>query len=231
MRDERRYDTSDRNRYREEDDARWLHGHHHGQNSDRGNYTVDSQFNRGYGNNADSQYGDTRSFNSNADQQQMSPQGRFEAGGAHYAGPDYTQGRSGSGNPYGMTYVPQEEHNSGRHYDARADYADRDYDELRQRGRSDYRYGMADERYGHDVRRGDNSGNWSRSARGDAESFRRSEYRNPNYDNDYSTGFAGRNYARGEKHYGEGQHYSEMDNWNQRENRRHDDYMRDRDRR
>lgn len=159
----------------------------------------------------------------------MYPQGRFQAGGAHYSGPDYTSG-SRSDNPYGMNYFPEDDHNSGRHYDPQADYSDRDYDDLRQQGRSDYRYGMADERFGHDVRRGGND-NWARGSRGDEESYRRYEQGNRMYDNDYSTGFAGRNYARGEKHYGEGQYYSEMDRWQGQSGENYDRYMRDRDRR
>ncbi|MCX2741793.1 hypothetical protein [Pontibacter anaerobius] len=231
MEDERRDDYRRREDYREDREAHWLHGHHHGQNSDRGNYTVDTHFNRGYGDASDSQYGDTRSFNTNADQSQMSPQGRFQSGGAHYSGPDYTRGNRGSDNPYGMSYVPRDEYNSGRHYEARADYSDRNYDDLRRSGQSAYRYGMGDERFGHDVRRGESRGNWTRNSRGDFESFRRNEQGNPNYDNDYRGGFAGRNYARGERHYGEGQYYSDMDNWQGQSDENYERYMRNRDRR
>ncbi|AKD04545.1 hypothetical protein POKO110462_22040 [Pontibacter korlensis] len=232
MRDERRdnYRDRDRDNYHTDPDARWLHGHHHGQNSDRGNFTVDTHFNRGYGTNRASQYGDPTSFNSNADQWQMYPQGRFQSGGAQYSGKDYTRNNN-SDNPYGMTYVPNDDHNSGRHYDPQADYSDRDYDDLSRRGQSDYRYGLADERFGHDVRRGDNEGNWARGSRGDDESYRRYEHRNRMYDNDYSTGFAGRNYARGEQHYREGQHYSDMDTWQGQSDQNYERYMRDRDRR
>ncbi|WP_266205394.1 hypothetical protein [Pontibacter kalidii] len=231
MRDERNGNYRRQENYQEDRDARWLHDHHQGQNSDRGNYTVDTQFNRGYGTNRASQYGDTRSFNSNADQWQMYPEGRFQAGGAHYSGQDYARGSSGSDNPYGMTYVPDDDHNSGRHYDPQADYSDRDYEDLRRQGQSDYRYGMADERFGHDVRRGDNSGSWARGQRGDYESFRRYEQGNRNYDNDYSGGFSGRNYARGEQHYGEGQRYSDMENRQGQREADREGYLRDRDRR
>ncbi|MDX5418597.1 MAG: hypothetical protein LPK07_02545 [Hymenobacteraceae bacterium] len=225
MRDERR------DNYRDEREPRWLHGHHSGQRSDRGNYNIDTHFNRGYGSNAASQYGDQASFNSNADQEQMYPQGRFQSGGAHYSGEDYAQGGSrGPGNQYGVTFIG-DEYNSGRHYDARADYSDRDYDDLRRQGRQDYRYGMADERFGHDVRRGNDSGNWARGSRGDYESYRRYEHNNPNYDNDYTTGFAGRNYTRGVDHYGEDSRYSNMERWRGESDQRHDRYMRDRDRR
>lgn len=225
MRDDRRGNYGDR----EGREARWLHGHHQGQNSDRGNYTVDSHFNRGYGINQGDQYEDTTSFNSNAEQWQMHPQGRFQAGGAQYSGEDYARGSRGSDNPYGMSYVPDDDRNSGRHYDPQASYADRDYDDLRRRGRSDYRGGMADEGFGHQVRRGDNRGAWARGSRGDEESYRRYEQGNRNYDNDYSTGFSGRNYTPGEQHYGEGSHYSEIDSW-----QRHGDtdrHLRERDRR
>ena len=232
MRDERR----DSNRERENTDTepRWLHGHHHGQNSDRGNYPRDSHFNRGYGDNSFSQYGDDSSFNSNADQRQMSPQGRFQAGGASYSGNDYTRGGSSPDNPYGMTYFQEDSHNSYRHYDPRADYSDQDYSGFGDNGPSRYRYGMADERFGHEVRRGDNEGNWARGARGDQESYRRYEQGNRNYDNDYTTGFAGRNYTEGATHYGEGSHYSSMDQRRDESNQnrdRYEDYMRERDRR
>lgn len=231
MRDERRD-----NREEDNTEPRWLHGHHHGQNSDRGNYTRDSHFNRGYGDNSFSQYGDDSSFNGNADQRQMSPQGRFQAGGAQYSGDDYTrQGSSGADNPYGMTYMEDDSRNSSRHYDSRADYSNRDYSGYGDNGASNYRYGLPDERFGHEVRRGDHDGNWARGSRGDYESYRRYEKGNRMYDDDYSGGFSGRNYTDGDiPHYGEGSHYSSMsqqrDERSQNRNR-HDDYMRDRDRR
>ncbi|WP_347159134.1 hypothetical protein [Pontibacter chitinilyticus] len=225
MRNNERDDYRDEQRNRNRSDAQWLHGHHHGENSDRGNYTIDTHFNRGYGDNADSQYGDTRIFNSHADQSQMYPQGRFQAGGAHYSGQDFTR-NSHSDNPYGMTYQ-QDSYNSGRHYDARADYSDQNYNYGRNQA-PDYRYGMADERFGHDVRRGDNGGNWARNSRSDNESFRRNEKGNRMYDNDYTTGFAGRNYAAGETHYGEGSYYSNLDRWNHgHAAQRHDRYDQD----
>ncbi|PRY15474.1 hypothetical protein CLV24_10295 [Pontibacter ummariensis] len=210
---------NDRNRDME---PRWAHGHHHGQNSDRGNYVRDSHFNRGYGDNANSQYGDTNSFNSNADQSQMYPQGRFQAGGATYAGDDYTRGNRGSfseDNPFGMTYIGDEGLNAGKKYDPNVDYSDRDYDDLRQKGRPDYRYGLADERFGHDVRRGQDESNWSRGSRSDYESYRRYEHDNDMYDNDYSSSYGARNYSRDVPHYGEGQYYSNMERWD-RDNRR-----------
>lgn len=222
MRD-RNDDARNNRSNRDFDDAHWLHGHHQGQNADRGNYTVDTHFNRGRGDNSYSQYGDPGSFNSNADQRQMSPQGRFQAGGAQYSGEDYT-GNSHSSNPYGMTYTPDDDYNSSRHYDARADYSNRDYDDLRRKEQSDYRYGMADERFGHEVRRGNNDGRWANDSRSDYESYRRYEKGNPDYDNDYTTGFAGRNYAAGETHYGEGSYYSNLDRWNNG----HSDNRRDR---
>ncbi|MFD2515480.1 hypothetical protein ACFSRY_16525 [Pontibacter locisalis] len=231
MKNDRSENYRDRDNYREDRDARWLHGHHQGQNSDRGNYTIDTHFNRGYGDNDYSQYGDSASFNSNADQRQMYPQGRFQAGGAHYSGEDYTNSNRNADNPYGMSYFNDDEFNSGRHYDPRADYSDRDYDDLRRKGEPNYRYRMADERFGHDVRRGGNDEYRSRGSRGDFESYRRYEQGNPNYDNDYTTGFAGRNYVRGEKHYGEGQTYSNLDHWEDRGNeQQYERYMRERDR-
>ncbi|RIJ41876.1 hypothetical protein [Pontibacter oryzae] len=229
MNNESRDNYRDNNNYRDDRSARWLHGHHQGQSSDRGNYTVDSHFNRGYGNNAYSQYADSRSFNSNADQSQMSGQGRFQPGGAQYIGPDYTQDNR-SGNPYGMSYFPEDDHNSGRHYEAKADYTDRDYEAFRQREQSG-RTGMADERFGHDVNRREPQGNWTRGGRGDYESYRRYEEGNPNYDNNYRGGFSGRNYAPGQPHYGEGQHYSQMDRWQGQNDENYDQYLRNRDRR
>ncbi|MFD1188654.1 hypothetical protein [Pontibacter rugosus] len=233
MNDDRRDNNRNfrrRENFQTDSDARWLHGHHQGQNSDRGNYTVDSHFNRGYGDNSFNAYGDDRSFNSNADQSQMSPQGRFQAGGAQYSGPDYTEGNN-SNNPYGMTYMPNDEYNSSRHYDALADYSNDDYASPNRKSGSDYRYGLADERFGHDVRRGNNDGNWDRSSRGDYESYRRYEQGNRMYDDDYTTGFAGRNYSQGNVHYGEGAHYSEMDKWQNKPSSNYEGYMRDRDRR
>lgn len=234
MRDERRDNSRDNNSDNRDREPRPLHGHHHGQNSDRGNYARDSHFNRGYGNNAFSQWGDDSSFNGNADQSQMYPQGRFQAGGAQYSGDDYTRGNSSPDNPYGMSYFKEDDHNSFRHYDSRADYSDKDYSSFGNNGPSHYRSRMADERFGHDVRRGGDDGNWDRGSRGDYESYRRYEQGNRMYDNDYSTGFAGRNFTEGETHFGEGSHYSDMQNRrdesNQNQNR-HDDYMRSRDRR
>ncbi|MFD3000996.1 hypothetical protein ACFS7Z_11525 [Pontibacter toksunensis] len=237
MRDERR--DNNRENYRDDRDRepRPLHGHHHGQNSDRGNYARDSHFNRGYGNNAFSQWGDDSSFNGNADHSYMYPQGRFQAGGAQYSGEDFSdRSNSSSDNPYGMTYFKDDDHNSYRHYDSRADYSNSDYgdSDLGNNGRSDYRYGLADEKFGHDIRRGGDDGNWDRGSRGDYESYRRYEQGNRMYDNDYSGGFAGRNYTRGEDHYGEDSRYSNIERWRGESNQRHDrydDYMRDRDRR
>jgi len=223
MRDERRGNAHD-NRDRE---PRWLHGHHSGQQSDRGNYTIDSRFNRSYGD-ADKNYLDPASFNSNADQRQMYPQGRFQPGGAQYSGEDYTErGRRGLGNAYGVTFI-DDAYNSGRHYDARADYSKGTYDDPRHPGQQDYRYGLADERFGHEVRRGDNSGTWARGSRSDYESYRRYEHDNPMYDNDYTTGPAGRNYAHGKAHYGEDSHYSNLERWQGESRQRRDRYDSDR---
>lgn len=230
MNNNNRGDYSNRNRYQDERDTHWLHGHHQGQNSDRGNYTVDSHFNRGYGDNAYSQYADNRSFNSNADQSQMSTQGRFRPGGAQYSGHDYTQGNRND-NPYGMSYFPDDDHNSGRHYEARADYSDRDYESLRQRAGGNYRSGSNDVNFGHDVSRREPQGNWTRGDRGDYESYRRYEEGNPNFDNDYRGGFSGRNYAPGQPHYGEGQYYSQMDSWQNQSEDAYEQYLRNRDRR
>ncbi|MEJ8802039.1 hypothetical protein [Pontibacter sp. H249] len=214
MRDNRRYDRrDDRNQGAGDPDARWLHGHHHGQNSDEGNYTLDSHFNRGYGRNDFEQYGDVASFNSGDDQQNIYPEGRFGPGGASYAGEDFSRRSQNSDNPYGMSYIPRGRYNSGRHYDSRADYSDQDYDDLRRNREPQARYRMADERFGHDVRHDRDNENLARGSVGDYESYRRYEQGNRNYDNDYSGGFAGRNYTPGATHYGEGSYYSETDRW------------------
>lgn len=199
-----------------EQDARWLHNHHSGQRSDRGNYNVDTNFNRGYGSNAENDWTDTNSFNANADQDQMARQGRFGVGGARYSGQNFAQDSSSSDNMYGMTFSPRNAYNSGRHYDPRADYSNSDYsdrgDNSNQR-RDDY--GMPNERFGHDVSQGNRSENQARGSRGDYESYRRYEQNNRMYDDDYSGGFAGRNYSEGQTHYGEGSHNSNLDRWNQ----------------
>ncbi|MBC5991365.1 hypothetical protein [Pontibacter cellulosilyticus] len=213
MRDNRRADRyEDRENRNRDTEARWLHEQDHGQNSDRGNYTIDTHFNRGYGRNEYSQYGDTSSFNDNADYRQTSSEGRFGPGGARYTGEDYSRNQN-SNNPYGMSYIPSGRYNSGRHYDARADYSDQDYDDLRRNRAPQSSSRMPDERFGHDVRSGSDNENWSRGSVGDYESYRRYEMGNRSYDNDYSGGFAGRNYTPGATHYGEGSYYSELDRW------------------
>lgn len=225
MRDNRRDDYRD-DRNRDEREPRWLHGHHHGQNSDRGNYVRDSHFNRGYGNNRASQYGDDLSFNSNADHSINYPQGRFQVGGAYYAGEDYSRGRETEDNPYGVTYIPNDGYRSGRHYEARADYSNRDYDDLSKKEEPWGHIGLADERFGHEVRPRDDRDDrfMGRSSRSDYESYRRYEHGNNMYDNDYSTGFSGRNYNQDRSHYGEDSHYSNMERWNGHSDQRHDRY-------
>ncbi|EJF11552.1 MULTISPECIES: hypothetical protein [Pontibacter] len=200
-------------------EPRWAHGHHHGENSDRGNYTVDSHFNSGYGEQEDDYY-DTRTFNTNIDHEYGSRQGRFQPGGAQYSGEDFTsRNRRGQDNPYGMSYVPNDDYNSGRHYDPQADYSDRDYDDMRRQGNSWMRTGMPDERFGHDVGRGDRDFR-GHSSMGDYESYRRYEMGNRQYDNDYSGGFAGRNHTEGRDHFGEDSYYSNMDRWGQNDRQR-----------
>lgn len=214
MRDNRRGGRFDDRENRERDtEARWLHGHHHGENSDRGNYTVDTHFNQGYGRSEYSQFGDKASFNENADYRQMSGEGRFAPGGARYAGEDFSRRGQNSDNLYGMSYIPSGRYNSGRHYDARADYSDHNYDDLRRNREAGSRYRRPDELFGHDVRSGGDNENWARGSVGDYESYRRYEMGNRSYDNDYSGGFAGRSYTPGATHYGEGSYYSELDRW------------------
>lgn len=212
------------NRDNREMEPRWLHGHHHGENSDRGNYTVDSRFNIGYGSQENDFY-DTRTFNTNTDHEYGFPQGRYQVGGAQYSGEDYTRGRRRrKDNPYGMSYVPNDDHNSGRHYDPQADYSSRDYDDLRRQGRPWERHGLADEQFGHEVNhRGRNRGDYrGHSSIGDYESYRRYEMGNRMYDNDYSGGFAGRNHTEGRPHFGEDSTYSNLERWNQQNNQGRD---------
>ncbi|QCR22621.1 hypothetical protein [Pontibacter sp. SGAir0037] len=213
------------NRY-DEREPRWLHEQRHGERSSRGNYRTNTHFNAGY----DIGSNDPTSFNTSEDHSYTSQQGRFQPGGATYSGDDYTRNsRSQSDNMYGMSYVPNDDRNSSRHYDPRADYSNSDYDDMRQKGRSHDRYGMPDERFGHDVsRRGNQQDPYlGRSSRGDYESYRRYEQGNSMYDNDYSTGFAGRNHTEGRDHFGEDRYYSNLDRWNG-ETRRRDRYDNDR---
>ena len=210
-------------------EPRWLHEQDHGENSRRGNYSIDSHFNRGYGNYEDD-YRDDTSFNTNVDQGYTTRQGRYQVGGATYMGEDFTRDNN-SENPYGMTFKPQDRYNSTRHYDSRADYSNNDYDDMRHNNRPRDRYGLADERFGHDVNRGGNSDDQylGRYSRGDYESYRRYEKGNRMYDNDYSTGFAGRNYNDQRDQFGEDRHYSNLDRWNGGSDQRRDRYS-DRDR-
>lgn len=213
-----------RNRDDREEEPRWLHEQRHGNRSDRGNYTTNSHFNAGY----DIGASDPSSFNTNEDHSHISSQGRFQAGGATYSGDNFTQNREFDGdNMYGVTYMPDDDHNSYRHYDARADYRNSDYGDFRQQGPSRERYGMPDERFSHDVsrRNGQENEYMGRSSMGDYESYRRYEQDNRMYDNDYSTGFAGRNHTPGRDHYGEDSHFSNLDRW------QHENSTRDRDNR
>lgn len=194
-------------------EPRWLHGHHHGENSDRGNYTVDSHFNIGRGE-YDQDFMDSSSFNTNDDHAYKYPQGRFQVGGAQYMGEDFTrQRRNNTRNMYGMTYVPDDDRNSQRHYDPRANYRKSDYSDLRRQAEPRSRYGQADERFGHDVSRRSKDPYLGHASMGDYESYRRYEQFDPRYDNDYSGGFAGRNYTEGATHYGEDSYYSNLDRW------------------
>ncbi|WP_187261453.1 hypothetical protein [Pontibacter beigongshangensis] len=209
--------------WRQEEEPNRLHEQRHGHNSDRGNYTTDSHFHPGTGRAFDKDFYDQRTFNSNADHGYTYPQGRYQAGGATYGGDNYMHSqRSAQDNPYGMTYTRDDGYNSGRHYDPRADYSHSDYDDLRQQGRSSDRRGMADERFGHDVRRGGGDDrSLGHSSMGDYESYRRYEQGNRMYDNDYSGGFAGRNHTEGRQHFGEDASYSNLDRWNDHNDRRH----------
>lgn len=215
--------NNNRNNHRDAE-PRWLHEQDHGENSRRGNYRIDSHFNRGYGSYEDD-FRDETSFNTNADQDYKTRQGRYQIGGATYMGEDFTQ-NSNSDNPYGMTYTKSDDYNSTRHYDSRADYSNRDYEDLRNNSRPRERYGLADEKFGHDVNRGGNRDDQylGHSSRGDYESYRRYEKDNRMYDNDYSTGFAGRNFNNERDHFGEDSHYSNLDKWNNGTSQRHDRY-------
>lgn len=212
-----------RDDYNRDRDPQRLHDQDHGENSRRGNYRIDSHFNRGYGEYEDD-FRDTRSFNTNADQGFKTMKGRYQVGGATYMGEDFAR-NSNLENPYGMTYTPDDGYNSDRHYDSRADYSNNDYDHLRENKRPRDRFGLGDERFGHDVNRGNRDDNYmGRYSRGDYESYRRYEKDNRMYDNDYSGGFAGRNHTEGRDHFGEDSYYSNQDKWNNGSDQRHDRY-------
>ncbi len=202
MRNRRENDYRDNRR---EAEPRWLHGHHQGENSDRGNYTVDSHFNRSRGE-YNEDYLDSNSFNSSDERRNLS-------GGAQYAGEDFIQSRRrNSGNMYGMSYTKDDGYNSGRHYDARADYRNSDYSDLRRQEEPRDFSRDRDEMFGHDIgRRRRNDNYMGHSSIGDYESYRRHEYGNRNYDNDYSGGFAGRNYTPDSSQYGEDRSYNSQD--------------------
>ncbi|MFT2011529.1 hypothetical protein ACMA1I_22855 [Pontibacter sp. 13R65] len=222
MRQNRDDNRENRNR-RQDEEPHFLHRQQHGHNSDRGNYTTDSHFHPGTGRAFDKDFYDQRTFNSNADQSYSYPQGRFQPGGATYSGEDFSRDqRSSNDNPYGMSYTRGDDYNSGRHYDSRADYSNSDYDDMRQAGRPSEHRGMADERFGHEVRRGGDNRFMGHSSPGDYESYRRYEQGNNMYDNDYSGGFAGRNFTEGRQHFGEDTSYSNLDRWNDHSDRRND---------
>ncbi|MDX5348071.1 MAG: hypothetical protein LPK19_12580, partial [Hymenobacteraceae bacterium] len=61
-------------------------GMSHGNNSRRGNYTIDSHFNAEDGAYGNEDYDNQTGFNTNADSRHMYPQGRFSSGGATYSG-------------------------------------------------------------------------------------------------------------------------------------------------
>lgn len=198
---------------RREEEPRWLNGQRHGENSDRGNYRIDSHFNRGRGE-YDQDYLDNSSFNTNAAQRYTSPEDRYQVGGAQYAGQDFTQQRRrNSANMYGMSYTKDDGYNSGRHYDPRASYRNKDYSDLRNQNEPRDLSRERNERFGHEVSRDKRRDYLGHASMGDYESYRRYEQNDPRYDNDYSGGFAGRNYSEGADHYGEGSYYSNLDRW------------------
>jgi hypothetical protein len=84
--------------------------------------------------------------------------------------------------------------------------------------KDEYGYGSHNyDVFGHEVNRGNRDQDQeqlTRGNRGDYESYRRYERGNPNYDNDYTTGFAGRNYSN-RPHYGEDTRYGSDRNRNQ----------------
>jgi hypothetical protein len=96
--------------------------------------------------------------------------------------------------------------------------------------KEEYGYGRHNyDVFGHEVRRGDRDQDrerLTRGDRGDYESYRRYEQGNRMYDNDYTTGFAGRNYSD-RPHYGEDTQYGGDRNINRYDGR---DFGRDRGR-
>jgi hypothetical protein len=228
MKDSRRYEQRDYNENRgRETDARWLHGHHQGENSDRGNYTIDTHFNRGYGRNEYDQFGDNSSYNTNESYRRMSGDGRFTPGGAMYGGQDFENRNRDRNNPYGMTYIPRDDYNSGRHYDARADYSDRDYSDLRN-NREVYRQDrLQDEGFGHDVRSGRDNQNWARGSQGDYESYRRDH----KGERDTSQDYYGRNDRSRSTESRERGNVGAFDTWQDQSDQQYERYIRERDRR
>lgn len=204
---------NDQRETRNDVEPRWLHGNH-GNNSDRGNYRIDSHFNRGRGE-YDEDFLDRSSFNTNDDHRGSSPEGRYQVGGAQYAGEDFTnqRRRQRKDNMYGMNYTKDDGYNSGRHYDPRANYRNSDYSDFGRQNEPRDLSRERDERFGHELSRGDRGEYLGHASMGDYESYRRYEHFDPRYDNDYSGGFAGRNYSEGETHYGEGSYYSNIDRW------------------
>jgi hypothetical protein len=228
MKDNRRKEQRDYTMSRgEEDDARWLHGHHQGYNSDRGNYTVDTHFNRGYGRSEYEQYGDKSSYNTNEAYRRMSDDGRFTPGGALYGGQDFTRRGPEQNNPYGMTYIPSDNYNSGRHYDSRADYSDHNYDDLRNNQQVYRPDRLQDEGFGHDVRSGRDNSNWARGSQGDYESYRRDH----KGERDNRQNFYGRNNSSDSSSFGGRGNAGDLDSWQGQGDQNYERYIRERDRR
>jgi hypothetical protein len=137
-----------------------------------------------------------------------------------------TRSRRGGGSPYRYgedDYSPRSRQDQGggrqqgdRQEDRRIHHQDRDWE----RRKDEYGYGRHNyDVFGHEVARGGrDQERMTRGDRGDYESYRRYEQGNRNYDNDYTTGFAGRNYSD-RPHYGEGTRYGDNDNINRSDSR------------
>ena len=112
-----------------------------------------------------------------------------------------------------MSYTKDDGYNSGRHYDPRANYRNSDYSDLRRQNEPRDLSREHDERFGHEIGRRKDANYMGHSSIGDYESYRRYEQNDRRYDNDYSGGFAGRNYNQDAQQFGEGNYNSNLDRW------------------
>lgn len=84
-----------------------LHEQDHGNNSRRGNYRTDSNFNTAYGRRGDLDYDHQRDFNNNPGWAEFGTQGENRPGGARYDGDDWYGTFNRSDNQYGYVRQPE----------------------------------------------------------------------------------------------------------------------------